>query len=199
MAFPASYNIQYYKGDTYQFVIRPKNSSGLPFVLPSSEYEANFYIATSRGDTPTQKLAGSATITQTTYAVTNKSLTSNVATLTTSTNHRFVVGESVAVSGVDATFNGNVVITAVPTSNTFSYSKTAADVSPTSVSPNGSAVSLNPSATDAITCTITPAQGNQLDPSLTYVYDVSVTKDSGATVYTLLTGNITIIDDVAAS
>ena len=75
--------------------------------------------------------------------------------------------------------------------------KTAADVTSTAVSPNGSVVSLNPSATDAITCTITPAQGNTLDPTKTYVYDVSVTKDSGATVYTLLTGNITIIDDVA--
>lgn len=199
MAFPATYNIQYYKGDTYQFVIRPKNSSGAPFVLPSTEYQVNFYIATSRGDTPTQALAGSSTITQTTYAVTTKLLQNNIATLTTSTNHRFVVGESVAISGVDATFNGNVVITAVPTSNTFSYAKVASNVTSTAVSPNGSVVSLNPAATDAVTCTITPAQGNQLDPTKTYVYDVSVTKDSGATVYTLLTGSISIVDDVAAS
>lgn len=199
MAFPATYNIQYYKGDTYQFVIRPKNSTGSAFVMPSGDYVANFYIATSRGDTPTQKLAGSASITQTIYSVTYKALTSNVATLTTSSDHRLVVGESVAVADVDATFNGNVIVSAVPTSNTFSYAKIAGNVTTTLVSPAGTAVSLNPSATDAITCTITPSQGNTLDPTKTYVYDVSITKDSGATVYTLLTGNISVTDDVAVT
>lgn len=62
-----------------------------------------------------------------TATVTNKALTSNVATLTTSSAHRLAVGFEVVVSGVDATFNGTYTVTAV-TSTTFSYAKTAANV-----------------------------------------------------------------------
>lgn len=53
MAFPATYNFNYYKGDTYQFVIRPKNSDGSAFDL-SSFSEAKFTIATARGSGATQ-------------------------------------------------------------------------------------------------------------------------------------------------
>jgi hypothetical protein len=62
-----------------------------------------------------------------TATVTNKALTSNVATLTTSAAHGMAVGMSVTVSGVDATFNGYYTITAV-TSTTLSYAKTASNV-----------------------------------------------------------------------
>jgi len=47
MAFPATYNIQYYKGDVYEFLIRPKSSAGEPF--PIDGYTAYFYISTGRG------------------------------------------------------------------------------------------------------------------------------------------------------
>ena len=47
MAFPATYNIQYYKGDVYEFLIRPKSSAGEPF--PLTGYTADFYISTGRG------------------------------------------------------------------------------------------------------------------------------------------------------
>ena len=67
------------------------------------------------------------------YTVTNKSLNSNVATLTTSATHAMVVGTIVVVSGVDSTFNGQYTVTAV-TSNTFSYAKTASNVTSTSAS-----------------------------------------------------------------
>lgn len=77
-----------------------------------------------------------ATITKT---VTNKALTSNVATLTTSADHTYLVGDVVVVTGVDATFNGTFNITAVPTTTTFTYSKTAGNVSSTAVSPTGTA------------------------------------------------------------
>lgn len=70
------------------------------------------------------------------YTINNKALTSNVATLTTSVAHALLVGDTVTVTGVDATFNGTYVITAV-TSNTFSYAKTAANV--TSTTATGSA------------------------------------------------------------
>ena len=63
-----------------------------------------------------------------TYTITNKALTSNVVTLTTSVNHNMTVGQTVSVTGVDSTFNGTFVITAV-TSNTFSYALVANNVS----------------------------------------------------------------------
>ena len=63
-----------------------------------------------------------------TATVTNKALTSNVATLTTSSAHGLAVGMEIVVAGVDATFNGTYTIASVPTTTTFTYSKTATDV-----------------------------------------------------------------------
>jgi hypothetical protein len=74
-----------------------------------------------------------------TKAVSNKALTSNVATLTTSTTHGFAVGDIVVVGSVDATFNGTHVVKAVPTTTTFTYDKTNANVTSAAVSPAGSA------------------------------------------------------------
>jgi len=75
-----------------------------------------------------------------TKTVTNKALTSNVATLTTGAAHGFEVGQSVTVSTVDSTFNGTYTITAVPTTTTFRYAKTAGDIASTAVSPVGSVI-----------------------------------------------------------
>ena len=47
MAFPATYNFSYYKGDTYSFLVYPKDASGADFVLTG--YTATFTIAESRG------------------------------------------------------------------------------------------------------------------------------------------------------
>jgi hypothetical protein len=49
MSFPASFNIRYYEGDLYQFVIRPKDSAGAPFPITSAEHDAFFYVSTARG------------------------------------------------------------------------------------------------------------------------------------------------------
>ena len=72
--------------------------------------------------------------------IVNKALTSNVATLTTSTAHGFAVGDLVWVEGVDSTFNSAnqtppapFTITAV-TSTTFSYAKTNGNIASTAVS-----------------------------------------------------------------
>jgi hypothetical protein len=43
----------------------------------------------------------------------------------------------VTVAGVDSTFNGTYTITAVPTTTTFRYAKTASDVASAAVSPTG--------------------------------------------------------------
>lgn len=45
MAFPATYNIAYYRGDTYDFILNPKNANGTTFDL--SGYTALFTIASS--------------------------------------------------------------------------------------------------------------------------------------------------------
>jgi hypothetical protein len=48
MAFPGTLNINYYKGDTYEFRIYPKDSLGASFDL--SQYgNAKFTVSTSRG------------------------------------------------------------------------------------------------------------------------------------------------------
>jgi hypothetical protein len=63
-----------------------------------------------------------------TATVTNKKLTSNIATLTTSSAHGANIGDMVTVTNVDATFNGVYYIDDIPTTTTFTYGKTAADV-----------------------------------------------------------------------
>ena len=67
------------------------------------------------------------------YTVSNKALTSNVATLTIGT-HYLTVGATINVNNIDSTFNGTYVLTAVG-ATTVSYAKTAANV--TSVATTG--------------------------------------------------------------
>jgi hypothetical protein len=73
-----------------------------------------------------------------TKVISNKALTSNVATLTTSAVHGYVVGDVVTVSGVDETFNGTYTITVVGSTTTFAYAKVATNVS--SVADTGASV-----------------------------------------------------------
>ena len=75
-----------------------------------------------------------------TVSITNKALTSNVATLTTSAVHGLCTGMEIVITGVDATFNGTYRITAVPTTTTFTYAKTASNVPSAAVSPAGTGV-----------------------------------------------------------
>ena len=60
--------------------------------------------------------------------VNNKALTSNVATLTTSSAHALVAGNVVMVGGVGAPFDGTWTVLAAPTTTTFTYAVTAANV-----------------------------------------------------------------------
>ena len=72
-----------------------------------------------------------------TVAITNKALTSNVATLTTSAAHGLSVGMQITIADVDATFNGEYRITTVPTATTFTYAKTATNVPSTAATGSG--------------------------------------------------------------
>ncbi len=75
-----------------------------------------------------------------TVSISNKALTSNVATLTTSAAHGLTVGMTITITDVDATFNGEYRITTVPTTTTFTYAKTASNVTSAAVSPVGTGV-----------------------------------------------------------
>jgi hypothetical protein len=69
--------------------------------------------------------------------ISNKALTSNVATLTTGATHSYAIGDVVTVAGVDTTFDGTYVVASVPTTTTFTYAKTASNVTSAAVSPVG--------------------------------------------------------------
>lgn len=71
--------------------------------------------------------------------VTNKALTGNVATLTTSAPHGFSIGQVVVVAGVGAPFNGTYVVKGTPLTTTFTYDRTNADIPSAPVSPTGTA------------------------------------------------------------
>lgn len=85
------------------------------------------------------RVFGPYTISHTVRTVTNKALTSNVATIGVDAPHGLRVGDTVLISEVDATFNGSYTITAVPSTTSVSYAKTAADVAP--VAATGSFIS----------------------------------------------------------
>jgi hypothetical protein len=114
MAFPGTYNINYYEGDTYEFKIYPKNSVGSTFNL--SGYSVQFFIATARGSGATQ----------------------------------YECQASISVDSV-------------------------------------------------VTCKIPPGVGRQLTAGTTYYYDVEVRKPADGTVYTLLTGTVSVTADVSGA
>lgn len=60
--------------------------------------------------------------------VTTKALTSNVVTITTSVAHGLATGQLVLVSQLGASFDGLVTVTGSPTTTTFTYAFTAANV-----------------------------------------------------------------------
>lgn len=62
MAFPATYNLNYYKGDTLEFLIKPKNSSGTDFVVTDAIYRAEFKLAPSRGGPVSETVTANADI-----------------------------------------------------------------------------------------------------------------------------------------
>jgi hypothetical protein len=83
MAFPGTYNFNYYRGDTFSVIVRPKDAVGDQFDLTG--YTATFTIASGRGATPSSYYSGTAVIntvddivTATISSSTGNSLTSNI-------------------------------------------------------------------------------------------------------------------------
>lgn len=94
-------------------------------------------------------------------AVSNKALTTNVATLTTSVVHGFATSDTVVITGVDSVFDGTYTIASTPTTTTFTYAKVNANVGSTAVTPLGSATTTTTVSNKALTsniATLTTAQ-----------------------------------------
>lgn len=92
--------------------------------------EAKFSSTTSRFLFGNKSITSNiGTLTTATATVTNRSITNNVATLAIG-SHSFIAGDTITVSGVNATFNGDYTITSVG-ATTISYAKTNADISGT--------------------------------------------------------------------
>ena len=58
MAFPGTYNFDYYRGDTFVFTITPKTSAGATFALDNytGGDGAVFTISSERGSSPTSTI-----------------------------------------------------------------------------------------------------------------------------------------------
>ena len=98
----------------------------------------------------TYKVLGQIAGTTDTYnTISNKALTTNVATLTTGAVHGYAIGDVVTIGGVDTTFDGTYVVASVPTTTTFTYALTTANVTSAAVSPVG-IVSRNAAVTTGV-------------------------------------------------
>jgi hypothetical protein len=76
--------------------------------------------------------------TPTRFNISNKAITTNLATITTSTLHGITqVGTIVTIQGVDSTFDGVWAIHSIPTTSTFTFVSTTATVASSAVSPVG--------------------------------------------------------------
>jgi hypothetical protein len=80
-----------------------------------------------------------------TATLSNKAVAANVATMTTSTAHGFSVGDQVTITGVTTTtqLNGTFTIASVPTTTTFTFPVTSADVT-SAVSTGSATVAAGP-------------------------------------------------------
>ena len=114
--------------------------------------------------------------------VSNKALTSNVATITTSAAHGLFVGDTVKITSVDSTFNGTWTITTVPTTTTFTFARTASNV--TSASSSGTVYIAATSASQNVRLTIQWGGTTSPDDEITY----TVTNQNG--LYLIIPGLI---------
>ena len=78
--------------------------------------------------------------TSTQFFISNKAITTNLATITTSASHGITqVGTIVTIQGVDAIHDGTWAVNSIPSGTTFTYVSTTATQSSTAVSPVGTA------------------------------------------------------------
>ncbi len=109
MAFPATFNISLYSGDTYEFVIRPKNSDGTNFDLTT--FTASMRIASSRGSSPTFSTTAQTTVNTTLNTITCTILPGVNNSLTPGTTYVYDVQITNGSTRVYTLLTGNITIT----------------------------------------------------------------------------------------
>jgi hypothetical protein len=119
------------------------------------------------------------------FTVTNKALTSNVATLTTSAVHGYAVGDVVTVNNVGDPFDGTYTISVVGSTTTFGYVRTKPNVSSVAVAgaAGATAQSSSPAAFNAgqlVTLAVTQIGSSVAGSNLGVVITVQAASDAGA-------------------
>jgi hypothetical protein len=116
MSFPATYNIQYYMGDTFEFRIFPKDASGAPFPLAQFS-NVRFTIAEKRGpllSTDNPRITGFAAISEDRTSILCSIRPSDAANLDANTQYVYDVEISRTATPYDQVFTlltGNISIT----------------------------------------------------------------------------------------
>jgi hypothetical protein len=101
MAFPGIYNIKYYKGDTFEFKVYPKDASGNIFPLEQFT-SVKFTIATARGELPAGAPApinGFAQISPDNSHILCAITPDNALQLSTGTNIKYIYDVEIARTG----------------------------------------------------------------------------------------------------
>ena len=109
MAFPATYNLNLYSGDTFEFVVVPRNSDGSPFSLTG--YTATMRIANTRGSSPSFSVDVQTIINTTLNTVTCTILPGVSGSLIAGTTYVYDVEISNGADKVHTLLTGNVSVT----------------------------------------------------------------------------------------
>jgi hypothetical protein len=126
--------------------------------LSAAESGANSDITSLSSLTTPLTVAQGGTGVQVTRTISSVSLTSNVVTITTSAAHGYLVNDSVTVTATTQTaVNGTYTIVSVPTSTTFTYAKTASNIS--LIADTGSVVSSSNIKMSAASGTLSVSNG----------------------------------------
>jgi hypothetical protein len=112
MAFPGTYNFNYYRGDTFSFIIRPRDASGAAF--PLENFDATMTIADKRGPgtltAPAVQYSGTAVV-NTVDAIVTCTINTDVGrNLTTDKTWVYDV-EIDDGSSIYTLLNGNITVT----------------------------------------------------------------------------------------
>lgn len=126
-----------------------------------------------------------ATLSNAAFTITNKALTSNVATLTTSAVHGYAVGDTVTVRNVGDPFDGTYVISVVGSTTTFGYVRTKPNVSSVAVAAGAAATAQSSSTVafakgDLITLAVTQIGSSVAGSNLGAIIAVAASSDAGA-------------------